>query len=182
MGLPDIGESRVQEAEEKFAQIGHIGRYHLVGHLQSNKVKKAVQLFDVIHSVDSLKLAEEISKRAAEQDKTIDCLIEVNTSEEPQKHGVQPTEAVALIREIFPLPHLRLVGLMTVGPLTDNADRIRDAFRMLRHLLFHGQDIAGPQFSELSMGMSGDFDLAIQEGATMIRLGTALFGAREPQV
>jgi PLP dependent protein len=181
IGMTDIGESRVQEAEEKFAQIGHVGKYHLVGHLQANKVKRAVSLFDVIHSVDSLKLAEAICKRAGELNKAIDCLVEVNTSGESQKHGIDPADAPELIRQIFPLPHIRLVGLMTVGPLTDDQEQVRESFRMLKHLLFRGQDIVGPQFSDLSMGMSGDFGLAIQEGATMIRLGTILFGSREPQ-
>ena len=178
-GLTDIGENRVQEADAKFAQIGHIARYHLIGHLQSNKAKKAVQLFDVIQSVDSPGIAQEISRRAAEIGKTMECLIEVNSSGETQKFGVPPAEAVALAAQIMGLPNIRLTGLMTVGPLTDDPDRIRATFRECRGLFEQLLARFGPQITVLSMGMSGDFGIAIEEGSTMIRIGTALLGARE---
>jgi PLP dependent protein len=177
-GLRNIGESRVQEAEPKILALGHICLYHLVGHLQSNKVKKAVQLFDVIQSVDSLKLAEEISRHAAEIGRKIDCLIEVNASGEAAKHGVPPDMALDLVQSVNQLPNIRLIGLMTIGPLTDDEDDIRAAFRRCRELFKQGRDIVGDGFDELSMGMSDDFPLAIAEGATMIRLGTAIFGSR----
>ena len=179
VGLNEIGENRVQEAEAKFAQIGHIARYHLIGHLQSNKAKKAVQLFDVIQSVDSLGIAQEISKRAGEIGKTMECLIEVNTSGEVQKFGVQPAETVALAEQLVHLPNIRLTGLMTVGPLTDDSDRIRRAFRQCREQFELTRTKLGPQITVLSMGMSGDFGIAIEEGSTMIRIGTALLGERE---
>jgi len=177
-GLTDIGENRVQEADAKFAQIGHIAHYHLIGHLQSNKAKKAVQLFDVIQSVDSPGIAQDISKRAGEIGKTMECLIEVNSSGETQKFGVQPAETVALAEEIIRLPNIRLTGLLTVGPLTDDPDQIRGAFRQCRELFELTRTRIGPQIATLSMGMSGDFEIAVQEGSTMIRIGTGLFGDR----
>lgn len=175
-GLCNIGENRVQEADSKFAQVGHIARYHLIGHLQSNKVKKAVQLFDVIQSVDSISIAQEISKRSGEIGKTMECLIEVNSSGELQKFGVRPAETLALAEEIVKLPHIQLTGLMTVGPLTDDPSHIRRAFRQCRELFSQLHDRFGEQIAVLSMGMSGDFETAVEEGSTMIRIGTFLFG------
>jgi PLP dependent protein len=180
-GLTDIGESRVQEAESKFAELGHLGEYHLIGHLQSNKVKKAVQLFDVIQSVDSLPLAQEISRRAGELGRTIDCLIEVNSSGEEQKFGVSPDHILELLRDMQVLPSIRVTGLMTVGPLTEDDDLVRAAFHMMRRLFEQGRELAGEPFRILSMGMSSDFQLAIEEGSTMIRIGTGLFGSRTPK-
>jgi pyridoxal phosphate enzyme (YggS family) len=172
-GLTDIGESRIQEAEPKITTLGPIARFHLIGHLQSNKVRKAVALFDIIQSVDSLKLAEEISCRAEEIGRTIDCLIEVNCSGEVSKSGVAPEDALDLIRRVHGLPALRLTGLMTVGPLTDDPEQIRAAFRTCHELFEQGR-----AFDTLSMGMSDDFVEAIAEGSTMIRIGTGLFGTR----
>lgn len=177
-GIANIGENRVQEAEAKFVHIGHIARYHLIGHLQSNKAKKAVRLFDIIQSVDSLNIAQEISRQAGEIGKVIDLLIEVNSSGEIQKFGVPPTAVFSLSKGIISLPNIRLVGLMTVGPLTDNLDSIRQAFRQCRELHTEMRGRCGAQISILSMGMSGDYHVAIEEGATMIRIGTGLFGDR----
>jgi uncharacterized pyridoxal phosphate-containing UPF0001 family protein len=157
-GLTDIGESRVQEAEPKILELGHICRYH---------------------SVDSLKLAEEISQRTGEIGRKIECLIEVNASGEAAKHGVPPNMALDLVRSVNQLPNIELIGLMTIGPLTDDEDDIRAAFRRCRELFKQGRDIVGDGFDELSMGMSDDFPLAIAEGATMIRIGTAIFGVRQ---
>ncbi|MCX7881951.1 MAG: YggS family pyridoxal phosphate-dependent enzyme [Brevinematales bacterium] len=176
VGISHIGENRVQEAEEKFSQLQgfHFTR-HLVGHLQSNKINKALHCFDVIQSVESLALAEGISKRL---EKELPIFIEVNTSGEPSKYGISPDMALELIARIKELPHLSLRGLMTVGPLTDDEKRIRKAFSLLRHL----RDEAQRWFDyplELSMGMSDDYLLAIEEGSTMIRLGRALFGSRQ---
>jgi pyridoxal phosphate enzyme (YggS family) len=178
LGLLDIGESRVQEAEAKITELGPIARFHLVGHLQTNKVKKAVELFDVIQSVDSLKLAQEISRRAEEIDRTIECFVQVNSSGEASKYGAPPREVVDLARRVNQMPGIRLTGLMTVGPLTDDQNRIRDAFRMTRSLFRETRDLIGDDFENLSMGMSDDFPLAIAEGATMIRVGTTIFGPR----
>ncbi|MEW5796874.1 MAG: YggS family pyridoxal phosphate-dependent enzyme [Candidatus Zixiibacteriota bacterium] len=179
LGLHDIGESRIQDAEPKITECGPIARFHLVGHLQGNKVRKAVMLFDVIQSIDSLKLAEEINRRAEEFGRIIECLVQVNSSGEESKSGVAPESALELIRQVSALPAIKLTGLMTIGPLTDNQDRIRETFRACRELFKRGQDIVGGGFDTLSMGMTDDYPLAIAEGSTMIRVGTALFGARE---
>lgn len=177
-GLLEIGESRVQEAEAKFTEVGHIGRYHLIGHLQSNKVKKAVQFFDVIQSVDSVELARAISRRSGEAGRTIECLVEVNSSGEDQKYGVPPERTSGLISDIRQLSSLELRGVMTVGPLTEDDDLVRAAFRVCRKIFDEARTTMGERFSILSMGMSSDFQAAIEEGSTMIRIGTGLFGAR----
>ena len=177
-GLLDIGESRVQEAETKITELGPIARYHFIGHLQTNKVKKAVSLFDVIQSVDTLKLVTEISRRAAEIDRTIECLIQVNVSGEESKSGVSPEAALDLILAARKLPYINLSGLMAIGPLTDDEDAIRASFRLAHDIFKQGQDLIGDSFDMLSMGMSDDFAVAIAEGSTMIRIGTALFGTR----
>jgi PLP dependent protein len=178
LGLTEIGESRIQEAEPKIRQLGPIARYHLVGHLQTNKVKKAIPLFDMIQSVDSFYLAEEISRRAVEANSVIDCLVELNSSGEPQKYGVAPEQVTDLVGQLGPLPGIRVRGLMTVGPLTDDEAVIRRAFRETRQIFDNLRGGAGEAFRILSMGMSHDFPMAIEEGTTMVRIGTSLFGAR----
>lgn len=178
-GIRNIGESRLQEAEPKITELGRIARFHMVGHLQTNKVKKAVRLFDVIQSVDSMKLAEEINCQAELIAHKIECLIEVNCSGEEQKYGVNPDECLALVEQVNGLSYINLAGLMTVGPYSDNEEDIRSAFKLCKALFDRGRDIVGDQFDTLSMGMSGDFPLAIAEGATMIRVGTSIFGLRE---
>ena len=178
-GIHNIGESRIQEAEPKIMEVGQIARFHMVGHLQTNKAKKAVQLFDVIQSVDSYKLAEEISRRAAEIDRAIECYIEVNCSGEDQKYGAVPGDAVTLIKRVMNLDNIKLTGLMTVGPLTDDPELIRRTFHMCQELFKEGRDLIGDEFDTLSMGMTDDFELAIAEGSTMIRIGTGIFGPRE---
>jgi pyridoxal phosphate enzyme (YggS family) len=177
-GLTDVGESRIQEAEPKITEVGPIARFHMIGHLQSNKVKKAVQLFDMIESVDSLSIAEEISRRAGEIGKVVECLIEIHSTGEIQKSGVDPELAGELIGKVKSLPNIKLTGLMTVGPLTDDEIIIRKAFGLCRRIFEHGREMVGDQFRVLSMGMSDDYSLAILEGATMIRIGTGLFGPR----
>ncbi|HVP06923.1 MAG TPA: YggS family pyridoxal phosphate-dependent enzyme [Candidatus Acidoferrum sp.] len=178
-GLTQIAENRIQEAELKLTEVGPIARFHMIGHLQTNKVKKAVALFDVIQSVDSEKLADEISHRAGERGKTLDCTVEINSSGEPQKSGVSPEQAIALMKYVNTLPYITLIGVMTVGPLTDDESEIREAFKLCRNLFYQGRDLFDNHFSVLSMGMSDDFPLAIAEGSTMIRIGTGLFGPRE---
>jgi len=179
-GVHNIGESRIQEAEPKVAELGPIARFHMVGHLQTNKVKAAVQVFDVIQSVDSFRLAQEIDRRAGEINRTIECLVQVNISGEESKSGIAPEQTLDLVRQVNELPNIDLTGLMTIGPLTDNKDDIREAFARCRELFKQGQDIVGDDFDQLSMGMSDDFPLAIAEGSTMIRVGTAIFGERPP--
>lgn len=177
-GLHEIGESRIQEAETKFEEVGHIARFHMVGHLQTNKVKKAVALFDVIQSVDSLKLAEEINRQAGLLQRRIECLIEVNCSGEKQKFGVLPDEALDLIKAVTHLPQINVTGLMTIGPNTENDEIVRASFRLCYDLYKRGGEIVGKEFDTLSMGMSSDFPLAIAEGSTMIRVGSSIFGPR----
>ncbi len=177
-GIHEIGENKVQEAEPKINEVGSIARFHMVGHLQTNKAKKAVQLFDVIQSVDSFKLAWEINRQAGLIERTIECYIEVNSSGESQKYGVAPNECLNLVRQVHALDNIKLTGLMTIGPFTNDNEAIRKAFRLCRHLFDQAKEITSSDFDTLSMGMSDDFPLAIAEGATMIRIGTALFGSR----
>lgn len=178
-GIHNIGESRLQEAEPKITEVGQIARFHMVGHLQTNKVKKAVQLFDVIQSVDSYKLAEEINRRAAEIDRVIECYVEINCSGEEQKYGAAPGETVELIKRVNNLDNINLTGLMTVGPLAEDREQIRQSFSMCQELFKEGREIIGDEFDTLSMGMTDDFELAIAEGSTMIRIGTGIFGPGE---
>ena len=178
-GITNIGENRIQDAEPKILEVGSIALFHMLGHLQTNKVRKAVRLFDVIQSLDTLKLAEEIDRRAAEEKRVIECFVEVNCSHEEAKFGVPPDEAIDLIEKVIPLSHIRLTGLMTIAPFSDDESAIRGAFGCARELFQKGQLIAGEQFRNLSMGMSSDFHLAIAEGSTMVRVGTGIFGPRQ---
>jgi len=175
-GLHNIGESRIQDAQPKIVEIGRIATFHMVGHLQTNKVKKAVELFDVIQSVDSLRLAVAISDEARAIGRTIDCLVQVNISGESQKNGVAPGDCLELLKQVRELPFLSLSGLMTIGPLSDDDNKVREAFKRCRDLYGRCSVTAGPSFDTLSMGMSGDFRLAIAEGSTMVRIGRSLFG------
>ena len=179
LGLREFGESRVQEAEGKLAEIGEGARWHLVGHLQSNKAKRAVQLFDEIHSVDSEELAQELARRASAAGKSTICYVEVNTSGEAEKFGVQPSAALDLLRRVRSLPSLRSAGLMTIGPQGGGAEGARASFRTLARLRLEAVR-AGilDEGSGLSMGMSDDFEIAVEEGATIVRIGTALLGKR----
>jgi PLP dependent protein len=177
-GVSDIGESRIQEAEPKIDLLGKIARWHMIGHLQSNKVKKGVAVFDMIQSVDSLKLAEELNRRAEEMGKRIDCLIEVNSSGELSKFGLEPEKVIDLLGEMSGLDNINVCGLMTIGPLVDDERQIRAAFGLTRELFLKGRKIMGGAFTTLSMGMSDDFEMAIGEGSTMVRVGTAIFGPR----
>jgi PLP dependent protein len=176
-GLTEMGENRVQEAAEKIPLVvPRPGMWHLIGHLQSNKARKAAALFDCIQTLDSVRLAETLERVLAEGERpTLPVLVEVNVSGEAAKAGVAPAEVPALVAAIRArCPRLSLVGLMTVGPLVERPDEARPAYRELARLA----DAAG--LAERSMGMSGDFAVAIEEGATMVRVGSALFGARRP--
>ena len=179
-GIKIIGENRIQEAEEKFKFITKDVEKHLVGHLQTNKVKKALELFDLIQSVDSLHLAQEISKKAKEKEKPAEVLIEVNTSGEPSKYGIKPEEVSGLVEEISRLENISIKGLMTVGLLTEEIEKVRPCFVKLRNIFESLKSLKkeNVEMKYLSMGMSSDFEVAIEEGANMIRIGTAIFGAR----
>ncbi len=167
-GVAALGENRVQEAKEKIRTLGHPVPWHLIGHLQTNKVKDALELFDVIQSVDRLPLAAELARRAR---RPVDVLVEVNLAGEPAKSGFAPAEVKPALDALAALPNLRVRGLMAIPPAAD-AEQARSWFRALRDL----RDAAG--LPELSMGMSADFEVAIEEGATMVRVGTAVFGPR----
>jgi PLP dependent protein len=179
LGLREFGESRVQEAEAKIAEVGPGPRWHLVGHLQTNKAKRAVQLFEVIHSVDSDRLAEELDRRAAAEGRSPLCYVEINTTGEASKHGVPPGRVPSLLERMRSLSSLRPAGLMTIGPLEGGSEGARTSFRLLAELRREAQRAGtlGPD-AGLSMGMSGDYEIAIEEGATVVRIGTALLGDR----
>ena len=177
LGITEIGENRVQEAAWKFQEVEGEFKKHFVGHLQTNKVKKALELFDVIHSVDSLKIASKIANQGADGK---ELLLEVNTSGESTKFGVDPDSVLDVLSEISETTGLNMSGIMTIGPHTDNEDEIRASFKLLKQLYDEvaksGMD--GIEMSGLSMGMTNDFEIAIEEGATMVRIGRALFGER----
>jgi len=175
-----LGENRVQEAKEKIETLGRIASWHLIGHLQTNKAKYAVKLFDLIHSVDNLELAKELDKQAAKNGKIQDVLIEVSIAGEAAKAGVSIGDTVRLVREAAGLKHIRVLGLMTMPPLSNDPEESRPYFRKLRGLAdaVWKEGIIGISMNELSMGMSGDYEVAIEEGATLVRVGSAIFGAR----
>ncbi len=179
-GLSSFGENRMQEALPKIEAIGKAASWRMIGHLQVNKVKKAVGYFDTIDSVDSLKLAAEISKAAKTQNRVMPLLLEVNTSGEASKYGLASEKVIEETEKIARLENLSVDGLMTVGPMTADEKKQRAAFAMLRKLFqeIERRKIFGPLFRHLSMGMSTDFPIAVEEGATMVRLGTAIFGPR----
>lgn len=180
-GIEIIGENRIQEAEEKFKQIPEKFEKHLVGHLQTNKAKKAVDLFDMIQSLDTLKLAQEISKRARQKNKIMDVLVEVNTSSESTKYGLEPDEVIDFMKQISNLEGIKVKGLMTVGLFSTDMDEVRPCFKRLKKIFddLKAQNIPGIEMKHLSMGMTQDYEVAIEEGANMVRIGTAIFGTRE---
>jgi len=182
-GIGHFGESRVQEAKEKLPLVAVIPKptWHLVGHLQTNKAKDAVALFDVIQSVDSWHIADEINRRASVLGKRQDVLLQVNTSGEDQKSGCDPWDVDELIEDIAPMEHIRITGLMTIGPLTDDEEDVSSAFRDLRTTFdrLKSSDLRAGQMIHCSMGMSDDWRIALAEGANMLRIGRAIFGERK---
>jgi len=173
-GVAALGENRVQEAKEKIELLGHPVPWHLIGSLQSNKARDAARLFDWIHSVDRLELAQELSRRVSGE-RALNVLLQVNLGDEPQKGGVAPAECKRLSEAVATLPGLRVRGLMAIPPVAETAEATRPHFRRLRDL----RDELG--LEHCSMGMSADFEVAIEEGATMVRVGTAIFGHRAPR-
>lgn len=184
-GVSSFGENRVQEAAAKIAELRNVVaerrvQWHLIGHLQSNKARRAVELFDAVHSVDSRRLAERLNQSAGELGKRLPVFIEVNLAAEAAKSGAAINETLPLCEQVAKLAYLELKGLMAVPPFLDDAEAVRPFFRRLRELRdeARGLGIAGEHCQDLSMGMSNDFEVAIEEGATLVRIGTALFGAR----
>jgi pyridoxal phosphate enzyme (YggS family) len=180
-GITIIGENYVQEAQAAFAVIGNRSKWHMIGHLQRNKVKQAVEIFDTIETVDSLRLASEIDKRCAGIGRTMSVLIEINSGREPQKAGVLPEQAEGIVRELASLDHLRVKGLMTMGPQFGDPEDARPYFKETKRLFdeMKGLKLANVEMRHLSMGMSNSYRVAIEEGATMIRIGTGIFGERQ---
>ena len=181
--IKDIGENKVQEASSKYNVIGNKVKWHLVGHLQTNKVKRALEIFDIIHSVDSVHLAEEISKKAEMVQKVAEVLVEVNATGEDSKFGVCPEKAVEFVKEISRLPNMAIMGLMTMGVFSENPEDSRKCFVTLRELKEEIEkfDLGNGNMKYLSMGMSNDFEVAVEEGANLLRIGTAIFGKRKIQ-
>jgi hypothetical protein len=180
-GVTIVGENYVQEAEAAFAIIGVRCRWHMIGHLQRNKVNRAVPLFDMIETVDSLPLAIEIDKRCSRIGKVMPVLIEINSGREPQKTGVIPEDAEGLLREIARLEHVRVEGLMTMGPQSGDPEEARPYFQETKGLFeaLKARELPNAEMKILSMGMSNSYRVAIEEGATMVRIGTKIFGERD---
>lgn len=174
-GIEIIGENRVQEAWQKFEEIGPKVQWHFVGHLQTNKVKKILRFADLIQSVDSFRLAQEIQNQTEKMDRDVDILIQVNTSGEESKYGFAPHETVEAVDAISKFSNLNVKGLMTIGAFSNDSNRVRSCFRELRELAEKAKEKV---VSILSMGMTSDFELAIEEGSTMVRIGRSIFGER----
>jgi pyridoxal phosphate enzyme (YggS family) len=182
LGLSLFGENKVQEAKAKIPLCPGRVRWHMIGHLQSNKCRDAIELFEMIQSVDSLSLAEEINRRAEQAAKTMPIMLEVNIVGEASKFGYGPEQLMAELERINALPRIEIHGLMTVPPWSPLPERVRPIFQKMRAVKQQCERILGAPLSHLSMGMSGDFETAIEEGSTMVRIGTALFGERvKPQ-
>jgi PLP dependent protein len=179
-GVRIIGENYVQEAEKAFEAVGEKVRWHMIGHLQSNKAKKAVKIFDVIETVDSMKLARAIDKACQNMGKVMQVLIEVNSGEEPQKAGVMPEDGISLVRDMSELKNIKIMGLMTMGPFAGDPEDARPYFQKTRKLFeeIKTLNLPGVEMKHLSMGMSNSYRVALEEGANMVRIGTRLFGER----
>ena len=179
-GARVFGENKVQELCDKYEQLPKDLHWHLIGHLQRNKVKYIVDKVAMIHSVDSLRLAETIEKEAEKKDVVVPILIEVNVAQEESKFGLKPEEVLPFIEQIASFPHIQIKGLMTIAPYVENAEENREIFRELNKLSVDiaAKNINNVTMSVLSMGMTGDYMVAVQEGATMVRVGTGIFGAR----
>lgn len=173
LGISVFGENKLQEAKAKIPLVSSRARWHMIGHLQTNKARDAVELFELIHSVDSVKLAAELNKWAERAGKTLPVLLEVNVSGEASKFGLKPEDVPGALEQIAALPRLEAQGLMTLAPFAEDAEKSRACFRRLREL----RDALG--LRQLSMGMSNDFEVAVEEGATLVRVGTAIFGERK---
>ena len=180
-GLEIIGENYVQEAERAFQVVGDKAKWHMIGHLQRNKAKKAVKVFDMIETVDSMKLAKEIDKCCDKIDKNMPILIEINSGEETQKAGVLPEDAIALIQEMSTLKRIKIMGLMTMGPFTGDPEEARPYFVKTREIFekLKEKNLPNVEMRYLSMGMSNSYRVALEEGANMVRIGTKIFGERE---
>lgn len=182
LGLTHFGENKIQEAKSKIPNSPGKSRWHFIGHLQSNKCREAVELFEMIQGVDSLSIAQEINKRAEQSGKTMPILFEVNVAGEASKFGYKPEQLLADLAAVNALPRLEIHGLMAIPPYNPVPEKARPYFQKLRTLKEQAEALLGVPLPHLSMGMSGDFEVAIEEGATIIRVGTALFGERQSSI
>jgi PLP dependent protein len=182
-GVDLFGENYIQEAKRKIESIGKQVQWHMIGHLQTNKTRTAVGLFEMIHSIDRIELAQELNKRATATGPPLKILIEVNVSGEKTKNGVSPADILNLVRDISALPRISVQGLMTMPPYFDDPEEARPYFRKLRELreIIESEKMPRVEMNELSMGMTGDYGVAIEEGATIVRIGRAIFGERPPR-
>lgn len=180
-GIKDIGENRVQEIQRKFDQVTHGVKWHLIGHLQTNKVKYIIDKVDLIHSVDSIHLAEEIDRRAAKANRVMDILLQVNIAEESTKFGTSKEEIFKLVEGVSSLKHVRVKGLMNIAPFDENPEKVRPYFRQMKEIFdeISKMPYDSIEMVHLSMGMSNDYRIAIEEGANMIRVGSSIYGARQ---
>ena len=180
-GLEIIGENYVQEAERAYEVIGDKAKWHMIGHLQSNKAKKAARIFDMVETVDSVKLARALDNACQKLGKQMEVLIEVNSGEEPQKAGVLPHDVIPLVKEISRFENIKVMGLMTMGPFTGDPEEARPYFQKTREIFenLKEMNLLGVEMKYLSMGMSNSYKVALQEGANMVRIGTKIFGERK---
>ncbi|MDD5423354.1 MAG: YggS family pyridoxal phosphate-dependent enzyme [Candidatus Omnitrophica bacterium] len=178
LGVTAIGENRVQDALTKYRSVGNKAVWHLIGHLQTNKVKDALKIFSLIHSVDSIRLAQEIDKEAFKLDKVQDVLIQVNVSGEGTKFGIRPEDTIEFFKTLLLYPNINVRGFMTIAPDSDDPEKARPYFRALKQLLdqINNLQLTAYSLQLLSMGMTNDFEVAIEEGSTMVRIGRAIFG------
>lgn len=181
LGIRVFGENKVQELTEKYDALPDDIHWHMIGHLQTNKVKYIVDKAELIHSVDSVRLAEAIEKEAAKRNRSVDILVEVNVAEEESKFGLKTEDVIPFIRKIAVYPHIHVCGLMTIAPFVENPEENRSIFRNLHKLSVDiaRKNIDNVKVNILSMGMTNDYEVAIEEGATMVRVGTGIFGARD---
>ena len=181
LGVRVFGENKVQELVDKYEVLPKDIHWHMIGHLQRNKVKYIIDKVDCIHSVESIRLAETIEKEAAKHERIIDVLVEVNVAGEDSKFGLSPEEVPAFVEEIAKFPHIRVKGLMTIAPFVENPEENRPIFQCLRKLSvdIRNKNIDNVSMNVLSMGMTNDYQVAVEEGATMVRVGTAIFGERD---
>ena len=179
-GIVILGENRVQEAAAKVENVKGDVQWHLIGHLQKNKVKRAVEMFSMIQSVDSISLANEINKRADKLKRVVEILVQINIGRETTKYGIEPQQAISFIKDVSLLSNLKVRGLMTIAPYKENPEEVRVYFRHMREIYenIKNKSFENIDMTYLSMGMSNDFEVAIEEGANMIRIGTGIFGAR----
>lgn len=180
-GITHIGENKVQEVTRKYEQINEGVKWHLIGHLQSNKVKYIIDKVDLIHSVDSLKLAKEIDKRAGQHNKIMEVLIQINIADEDSKFGVPMDRLSELLKEISKMLHIKVVGLMNIAPFYGDSELARKDFKVMKNIFDTIETVAldNVEMKYLSMGMTGDFEVAVEEGANLLRVGTGIYGARD---